>query len=71
MIQIQETKNFSDWLYKLNKKEQLQIAARLERIKTQAYFGDVKNLGKGLCELRWKNGWRLYFIASKSSIILT
>jgi len=70
VIQIKETKNFKKWFNKLTNKEKLQIASRIERIKTYTYFGDVKNLGKGLCELRWKNGRRIYFIASTNSIIL-
>jgi putative addiction module killer protein len=67
---IKETKDFKDWFNALNKKEQAQVAARLERIKSFGHFGDAKNLGKGLCELRWKNGWRVYFIAGENSIIL-
>lgn len=70
MIRIQETEDFKEWFNDLTKKEKIQVAARLERIKTQEHFGDVKNLGKGLCELRWKNGWRVYFIVGKNSIVL-
>lgn len=70
MILIKETKTFKDWFNKLTNKEKLQIASRMERIKTYAHFGDVKNLRNGLCELRWKNGRRIYFIASSNSIIL-
>ena len=70
MIRIKETKTFKDWFNQLTQKEKLQIAARLERIKTQGYFGDAKSLRKGLCELRWKNGWRIYFITNKESITL-
>lgn len=67
---IKETKDFRDWLNALNKKEQAQVAARLERIKSFGHFGDAKNLGQGLCELRWKNGWRVYFISGKDCITL-
>lgn len=70
MAQIRETADFIKWLNMLNSKEQGQIVARLERIKSHDHFGDVKNLGKGLCELRWKNGWRVYFMVSTKSIIL-
>lgn len=36
------------------------------------HFGDVKNLGDKLAELRWKNGWRVYFssIGYKKLILL-
>ncbi len=69
-MQLKETKDFKDWFIALNKKEQAQVSARFERIKSYGHFGDIKNLGKGLCELRWKNGWRVYFIVGKNSIIL-
>jgi len=70
VMHIKETKDFKEWFNVLTKKEQAQIAARFERIETYGHFGDAKNLGKGLCELRWKNGWRVYFIAGLESIIL-
>lgn len=69
-MHIKETEDFRDWFNNLNKKEQAQVAARFERIKDHDHFGDAKSLGKGLCELRWKNGWRVYFIAGKNNIIL-
>lgn len=69
-MKIQETKDFKNWFNALNKKEQLQVAARFDRIKNCDHFGDVKNLGRGLCELRWKNGWRVYFIVGLNNIIL-
>lgn len=43
------------------RKEQTQINARLQRIHSNGHFGDAKYLGAGLAELRWKNGWRVYF----------
>jgi len=71
MIKIQKSKDFEDWLDQLNHKEQAQISSRLERIHSQEHFGDVKNLGEGLYELRWKNGRRVYFvIKNKDSINL-
>lgn len=70
MKQIKKTKDFENWFRKLNEKEQFKVAARLERIKNQEHFGDIKNLGKGLCELRWKNGWRVYFILEMNGITL-
>jgi len=61
MIQILEADSYLHWLDNLNKKEVAQIKARIERLETFEHFGDAKNLGEGLAELRWKNGWRLYF----------
>ena len=61
MIQIQETDDYLDWLGNLTKKEQAKVKARISRIENDEYFGDVKKLGNDLAELRWKNGWRVYF----------
>lgn len=63
MIQITKTPEFNRWLIKLQIKEQAQIEARLYRIEVFGHFGDVKplHLASLLYELRWKNGWRVYF----------
>ncbi len=42
-------------------KGQAQIEARLARIERFDHFGDAKYIGNGLAELRWKNGYRVYF----------
>ncbi len=70
MIQIKQTKEFLEWFLSLTIKEQLKVEARLERIKNFEHFGDTKNIGQGLAELRWANGWRVYFIKERSFIIL-
>lgn len=70
MIRIKETRDFTKWSSELTIKEQLQVFGRLERIKSTGYFGDVKYLGDSLCELRWKNGWRVYFMKDISQGIL-
>ncbi|MBA3954427.1 type II toxin-antitoxin system RelE/ParE family toxin [Candidatus Dependentiae bacterium] len=69
-VKIQQTEDFEDWFFNLTKKERLQITARLERITAYGHFGDSKFLGDGLYELRWKNGWRLYFVMIKDTLIL-
>lgn len=70
MIAINKTKEFQDWYSSLTVKEQLKIESRLERIHNLEHFGDVKSLGNGLAELRWNNGWRVYFVKEKAAIIL-
>ena len=32
-----------------------------KKVKDSDHFGDWKKLGNDLCELRWKNGRRVYF----------
>ena len=53
--------DFSAWLGELNAKSQAQVEARLLRVRDHGHFGDHRYLGDGLAELRWKNGWRVYF----------
>ncbi len=71
MIVIKKTIEFEAWYEKLREKEQIQVDARLQRIESAQHFGDAKYLGEGLAELRWKNGWRVYFFKeSLTEIIL-
>ena len=71
MITIKKTSEFDEWYHELREKEQTQIDARLQRIQSTGHFVDAKYLGDGLAELRWKNGWRIYFFKeSLTGIIL-
>ena len=70
MISIKKTPEFAEWLDNLTWKEQGQINGRLERIRHSNHFGDAKNLGNGLAELRWANGWRIYFFKEGRNIIV-
>lgn len=62
MIKVNRAKGFETWLDSLTIKEQLKVESRIENIENLGHFGDVRNLKDGLAELRWKNGWRVYFI---------
>lgn len=70
MIKINKTKEFQSWFESLTIKEQLKVESRLEKIHNLEHFGDAKSLGQGLAELRWTNGWRVYFAKENNSIIL-
>ena len=52
---------FTEWYETLDAKGQAQLDARILRIEMDGHFGDAKDLGNGLAELRWKNGRRVYF----------
>jgi len=69
-MKIIETKDYEIWFDSLTAKNQAQVMKRLRKIQTDTHFGDTKNLSNGLFELRWKNGWRVYFIRISSGIIL-
>lgn len=53
MIRIQEDDGYLDWLKSLTKKEQFKVKARIQKIHKDEHFGDIKNLGDDLAELRW------------------
>lgn len=63
-MRISVTTEFQTWLAQLSDKSRGQLNARLERIENHGYFGDTKYLGDQLFELRWTNGWRVYYTQS-------
>lgn len=62
---------FLEWLESLDSKMRFRIKARLARV-SLGNFGDYKNLGQGLSELRFAfgAGYRIYFTEEKESIVL-
>jgi putative addiction module killer protein len=52
---------FAKWFEGQDIKGKAQVDARILKIESDGYFGDAKDLGEGLAELRWKNGRRVYF----------
>ena len=73
VIKIRKTPEFEEWLSELTNKEQAQIEARLYRIQEFDHFGDFKFLegpSYPLGELRWSNGWRIYFFREGKAAIL-
>lgn len=64
VINIRKTPEFEKWVSELTAKEQGQLNARLFRIQEFDHFGDFKIIEGSsypIFELRWKNGWRVYF----------
>lgn len=64
MIKIRKAPEFEGWLSTLRLKEVAQIEARINRIEVYGHLGDWKPLegtSNTILELRWKNGWRIYF----------
>ncbi len=60
-IKIETSEEFDQWLQKQTAKDKAQIDRRFLAIRDHDHFEDVKSLGDGLLELRWKNGHRIYF----------
>lgn len=72
MFQIQRTDVFADWLAKLrDAKGKARILSRLESL-TQGSFGDTKNVGDGVRELRVHVGpeYRVYFAQTGKIVLL-
>ena len=61
-----------DWLYSLDSANKAKILKRLVKIEDCGYFGDYKNLGDGIYELRFffGSGYRIYFGIDGETIIL-
>ncbi len=55
------TPEYKEWLTRETPKSRVQIASRLELIETEGHFGNHKNLGADIWELKWVNGRRVYY----------
>jgi len=60
---------YLDWYLSLDNSHKIIILKRLQRIKLDNY-GDYKDLGEGLKELRFKNGIRIYFTEIENIIVI-
>ena len=69
-MRVIQTSEFNDWYKRCSLKDRAQIDARIAKIEEFEHFGDWKNLGEGLAELRWKSGRRVYFTKVGVRIIL-
>ena len=70
VISIKTTKEFDSWYSSRTVRDRVLIDNRLERIRNSRHFGDMKSLGNGLAELRWRNGYRVYFGRLRESLVL-
>lgn len=60
---------YLDWYLDLDNSQRIIISKRLQRLKIDNY-GDYKDLGEGLKELRFSNGIRIYFTETENIIVL-
>ena len=58
---IYNTPEYDEWLDEQTAKCQVQIRSRVAHIQDEGHFGDHKVVGDGVCELKWKNGRRVYY----------
>ena len=72
MIEVRQTKAFSDWMARLrDHRARARIAARIDRL-ALGNPGDVKPVGEGISELRvdYGPGYRVYFVKRGKALIL-
>lgn len=60
-MKIVRSEEFEEWLSGEPAKSQVLVESRIFRIEHYDHFGDVRLIGGGLAELRWRNGLRVYF----------
>jgi putative addiction module killer protein len=56
-----KTNEYHKWIQKQPAFDKVQIALRLSRIEVDGHFGIHKYLGNNIWELKWGNGWRVYY----------
>ena len=59
---IYNAPEYDEWLNGQPAKSQMQVRSRISYIQDEGYFGDHKEVGDGVWELRWKNGRRIYYV---------
>lgn len=68
---IYKMPKYEEWFQTQTEKSKLQIENRLNRIKHDGHFGHIRDLGDGLCELKFNDGRRIYYtIIPVNNIIL-
>jgi len=73
MYLIEKTTEFDKWFRQLKDlKAKAKILFRIQKIENQGHFGDCKNLGDGIRELRinYAKGYRVYFKENHGRIII-
>ena len=69
---IYNTIEYDEWLAEQPAKSQVQVRSRISHIQDEGHFGDHKEVGDEVYELKWKNGRRVYYaeIPEKKIILL-
>lgn len=73
MYFIEKTAEFDRWLRKLKDlRAKAKILFRIQRIESDAHFGDCRPVGEGISELRinYAKGYRIYFREKGDKIII-
>lgn len=60
-MRLKRTSEYIEWYESQRPKDKAQIAKRLANIEIHGHFGEKKDLGDFLSELKWVNGRRVYY----------
>ena len=60
---------FDDWINNLDKPVKAKVLIRIEKLKIGLY-GKHRNLKKGISELKFESGDRIYFYEENNTIVL-
>lgn len=72
MVEVRQTKHFEKWLHKLaDLNARARVLVRIERMR-DGNFGDHKNVGDGVSELRitYGPGYRVYYTMQGDTIVI-
>lgn len=71
MYDLETTDSFAEWFNGLPSTVAFRLTARFERVRN-GLFGDAKNLGDGVSELRFffGSGYRVYYTIRDNKIVL-
>ena len=60
---------FDEWFNELDNPIKAKVLVRIERLKNGLY-GDYRNLKKGISELKFQQGYRIYFFEENDTVVL-
>lgn len=69
IVKVLRTTAFVEWYQDLDRRTQLLVDARLERIASEGHFGTVRRF-EGITELKWASGLRVYSAERFPNLIL-
>lgn len=60
---------FDEWFHELDNSIKAKVLVRIERLKSGLY-GKYRNLKKGISELKFESGERIYFTEENNTIVI-
>ncbi len=64
-MKVLRTTDFARWLKGLDGSVKARVLARLSKMENEGYFGQTRDLGGKVSELKWKQALRVYYTLIK------